>query len=127
MRVQSPSPKSLQTPKNDTMKTRIRSIFAAICTLALCGTVRAIQPEMNEALHNLEEAKHGKNPIEHLEKAKRHLEEAAHNKHGERVEAIKQINEAIAAHQHKEHKAMHEHIERAIREVREGEREAGRK
>ncbi len=109
------------------MKTPIKSILAAICTFALCGTVRAFQPEMNEALHNLEEAKHGKNPIEHLEKAKHHLEEAAHNKHGERLEAIRQINEAIAAHRRKEHKLMHEHIERAIRDVREGEHDASRK
>lgn len=109
------------------MKTTIRLFLVAICGLALCGTIRANQPEMNEALRNLELAKHGKTPIEHLEKAKHHLEEAAHNKHGERVEAIKQINEAIAAHHKKEHKVMHEHIERAIRDVREGEREAGRK
>ena len=113
--------------KDNTMKTTIKSLLAAVCAFALSATVHALQPEMNEAIHNLEEAKHHERPIEHLEKAKHHLEEAAHNKHGERVAAIRQIDEAIAAHRAGDHRAMHEHIERAIHEVREGERDARRK
>jgi len=103
------------------MKKTLKSLLAAACAFALCGTVRAAQPEMNAALANLEEAKHSHHPIEHLERAKHDLEEARHNKHGERVEAIRQISEAIGAARKHHHEAMHEHIERAIHEVREGE------
>jgi predicted small lipoprotein YifL len=119
------------------MKTNIKSLVIALSTLALCGTAgarplvvrpaaHAPQPEMNQAIVQLEAAKKAHHPIEHLERAKHDLEEARHNKGGERVEAIKQVNEAIGAARHKNHKAMHEHIERAIHEVREGERFARR-
>jgi DNA integrity scanning protein DisA with diadenylate cyclase activity len=108
-------------------KTTLKSLLAAACTLALCGTVRAAQPEMNAALANLEEAKHSHHPIEHLERAKHELEDAKHNKHGERVAAIRQVHEAIEAARHHHHRAMHEHIERAIHDIREGEHLARKK
>jgi DNA integrity scanning protein DisA with diadenylate cyclase activity len=109
------------------MKTNIKSLITAVCALAFCGTVQALQPEMNAALANLEEAKHSRHPIEHLERAKHDLEDARHNKHGERVEAIHQINDAILAANEHHHEAMHEHIERAIHEIREGEHLARRR
>lgn len=112
------------------MNTFVKSTLIALSAFALGSTAdarpvaRAKQPEMHGAIAQLEEAKHARHPIEHLEKAKHDLEDAKHNKHGERVEALHQVNEAIqAAHMHN-HKAMHEHIEAAIREVREGERAA---
>ena len=111
------------------MKTNIKSLIVAVCAFALCGStsVRAAQPEMNGAIAQLEEAQHARHPIEHLERAKHELEEAKHNKHGERVEAIKLVNKAIEAAEKHNHKAMHEHIEAAIREVREGKYDARKK
>lgn len=117
------------------MKTSITSLLIAVSTIALCGTASArpfvaraaahtAQPEMSEAIVQLEEAKHAKHPILHLEKAKHDLEDAKHNKHGERVEAIHQVNEAIAAAHKHEHKVMEKHIDAAIRDVREGKHAA---
>jgi hypothetical protein len=111
---------------NPIMKTHIKSLLVALSAFALCGTAtaRAAQPEMNGAIVQLEEAKHARHPIEHLERAKHELEEARHNKGGERVEAIRQVNEAIEAARHDNHRAMHEHIDAAIHEVREGKHDA---
>ena len=106
------------------MKTNLKSLLASLSILALCGSAVAKQPEMNEALVQLEEARHAKHPVEHLERAKHDLEDAKHNKHGERVEAIKQVNEAIAAAHKHNHKAMEAHIAAAIHEVREGKHAA---
>ncbi|MEO6741020.1 MAG: hypothetical protein ABIP20_12260, partial [Chthoniobacteraceae bacterium] len=97
-----------------------------------CGTAgarpleHAGQPEMNGAIVQLEEAKHARHPVEHLEKAKHDLEAAKHNKHGERVEAIHHVEEAIAAAHKHSHKAMEAHIDAAIRDVREGKHAARR-
>ncbi|MEI7822408.1 MAG: hypothetical protein WCK55_15960 [Verrucomicrobiota bacterium] len=115
------------------MKTKTKSLLVALCTTALCATpvfartlkpMHTAQPEMNQALVQLEEAKHSKHPIVHLEKAKDDLQDAKHNKHGERVEAIKQVNEAIAAAHKHNHKAMETHIAAAIRDIREGKHAA---
>jgi hypothetical protein len=106
------------------MKTTIKSLLASFGLAALCGTAVAKQPEMNGAIVQLEEARHAKHPIEHLERAKHELEEAKHNKHGERIEALKQVHEAIEAARHHNHKAMEAHITAAIREVREGKHAA---
>ena len=110
------------------MKTFLsKSVICAVSIVALTlGTTRlqAAQPEMNDAIEQLEKAKHAEHPMEHLEKAKLHLEEAEHNKRGERVEAIHQVNEAIEAHRKGEHKLMEEHIDFAIKEIREGKHEA---
>ena len=109
------------------MKTpRLATLVATISLLALpCGIcLKAAQPEMNEAIEQLEHAKKSEHPIEHLEKAKHELEDAKHNKHGERKEAIHAVNEAIEAAKKGEHHRMEEHIEHAIKEVREGKAEA---
>ena len=79
---------------------------------------------MNGAIVQLEEAKHARHPVEHLERAKADLHDAKHNKHGERVEAIHHVNAAIEAARKHEHKAMEAHIDAAIRDVREGEHAA---
>ena len=118
--------------QNPTVKTNVKSIVVALCSAALCGTAgarppeHAGQPEMNGAIVQLDEAKHARHPIEHLESAKHELEDAKHNKHGERVEAIRHVTEAIEAARKHEHKAMEAHIDAAIHEVREG-RHAARK
>ncbi len=100
-------------------------VAAGVLTFTL-GTSRllAIQPEMNDAIDQLEKAKHDEHPIEHLEKAKHHLEEAEHNKHGERVKAIAQIDLAIEDARKVERHRMEEHIEAAIVEIREGKSDA---
>ena len=53
-------------------------------------------------------------------------QDARHNKHGERVEAIRHVNEAIEAARHHNHKAMEGHIDAAIRDVRQGKHAARR-
>ena len=110
------------------MNAFIKSVLFTIPAFALGATAfaRSKQPEMNHAIVQLEEAKHARHPVEHLEKAKHELEHASHNKHGERVEALHQVTEAIHAAERHNHKAMEEHIEAAIHEVREGERAARR-
>ena len=109
-----------------TSHTRILLCFLSMVALAL-GTTRVMadQPMMNKAIDQLELArKH--DHIEHLEKAKHALEEAAHDKGGERKEAIRHIEEAISAAKKDEHKRMEEQIDLAIRDVREGKHDARR-
>ena len=105
-----------------------RILLCALSIVALVmGTTLAMaeQPLMNKAIDQLELArKH--DHIEHLEKARHALEEAAHDKGGERAEAIHHINEAINAAKKDEHKRMEEQIDLAIRDVREGKHDARR-
>ena len=112
------------------MKTNLKSLLIALSAFALCGTATARpaheQPEMNQAITQLEEARHARHPIEHLERAKNDLQDARHNKGGERVEAIRHVNEAIEAARHHNHKAMEGHIDAAIRDVRQGKHAARR-
>jgi hypothetical protein len=106
----------------------IRSLtLVTLSMLALtfgASRLRADQPEMNDAIDQLEKAKHDDHPIEHLEKAKHHLEEAEHNKHGERRKAIGQIDMAIEDAHKAERRRMEGHIEAAIVEIREGKHDA---
>lgn len=114
------------------MKTKIQSLLAALCILALGGIASArppqltAQPEMNQAIVQLEEARRARHPIEHLERAKNDLQDARRNKGGERVEAIRHVNEAIEAARHHNVRAMEGHIDAAIRDVREGKHDARR-
>ncbi len=101
----------------------IVTISALALTLG-ASRLQAAQPEMNDAIEQLEMAKHDAHPIEHLEKAKHHLEEAEHNKGGERVKAIGQINMAIEDARKVERHRMEEHIEAALVEIREGKHDA---
>ena len=102
------------------MKSLILSLVIAVSSIAFA----AKQPQMNEAIEQLEHARKARHPIEHLEKAKYHLEHAEHNKGGERVEAINQVNEAIAAARKYEHHRMENHISHAIEDIREGKHKA---
>ncbi len=107
-----------------TIKTNLLIALFSVIAIALgAGRAMADQPLMNKAIEQLEMAKKGEHR-EHLEKAKHALEEAAHDKGGERKEAIHHIDEALEALKKDEHKRMEEHIEQAIHEVREGKREA---
>lgn len=113
------------------MKTpQFRAIICAVSLAALtAGTgLKADQPRMNEAIAELEMAKtaHKGNHIDHLENAKRMLEAAAPNKGGERMEAMQNIDRAIAAARQHEGKRMEELIDRAITDVRQGKFEGRR-
>ena len=111
------------------MKTTLRKTIAFLSMLALTlvmgvSTVQA--GEFEDALSQLEHAKwsekdwHVEHAIEHLESAKHHLEEANRSHHGERREAIHQIDEALHAAHAKEFRRINEHIDLAIRDVRAG-------
>ena len=112
------------------MKTPVVStlIMTAVGAAFLIGSpLHAIHPQMNEAIEQLEKARHSEHPIEHLEKAKVHLEEARRAKGGERADAIKQINIAIEDARKHEHGRMEEHITHAIKEIREAKEEGHRR
>jgi hypothetical protein len=106
---------------------------AIVCALSLAAVslgpgLMADQPRMNEAIAELQMAKTAQkgNHIDHLENAKRMLEAAAPNKGGERVQAMQNIDQAIAAARNHEGKRMEDLIDRAIADVREGKFEGRR-
>lgn len=109
------------------MKAKTTQLLLCLCSIftLVLGTpsVKADQPMMDRAIEQLELARK-RDHIEHLEKAKHDLEEAAHNKGGERREAIHHIDEAINAAHAKEHERMEKHIDMAISDVRAGKHEA---
>ena len=69
----------------------------AFGTLGVMNTASAAetQPRMEKAIELLNKAKDDPTPLPLLEKAKEHLQNAPANKGGDRVGAIKLINEAI--------------------------------
>ena len=81
---------------------------------------------MNLATVQLEEAKGARHPIVHLEKAKDDLQDARHNKAGERVEAMRHVNEAIEAARRNNIRAMIKHIDAALCDIRQVKRAARR-
>ena len=101
------------------MKTSVIALVS-LSILVLSGRIPAAQPQMNEAIEQLEAARKAKHPVEHLEKALHHLEAAKKDKGGERVEAIHQTMQAISAAKKDEHRLMEEHITKAIHDIREG-------
>jgi hypothetical protein len=117
--------------KTTIRRTAIRTPAILALTLALALTfVFGVSParagEFEEALDHLEHAKWSEKDwrperaIEQLEIAKRRLEDAIHSHHGERHEAIRQIDKALEAARGHEFRRVNEHIEAAILDVREG-------
>jgi len=112
------------------MKTTTRrTAITTLCVLALTfvlGVSRAKAGEFEEALDHLEHAKwsekdwHPEHAIAELEAAKGRLEDAIHSHHGERHEAIHQIDKALEAARGREFRRVNEHIEAAIQDVRAG-------
>jgi hypothetical protein len=102
------------------LRTTLITVLSMLALTLGANRLHAEQVEMNMAIEQLEKAKHDERHIEHLEKAKFHLEEARHNKHGERVEAMHQIDLAIEDAKAHDFHRMEEHIDHAIHEVREG-------
>jgi hypothetical protein len=114
------------------MKTvNLRKAVSILIMLALTfavGLTRVQAGEFEEALDHLERAKWSERDwrperaIENLVAAKHRLEDAIHGHHGERREAISQIDQALDAARHHEFRRVNEHIEAAIHDVREGMR-----
>ena len=82
------------------MKTPRSSVLFAIiagCLLAApTAALSADQPRMRAAIDLLQEAKKSDNPIPLMQEAKTRLKNASHNKGGSRVDAIEELNKAIA-------------------------------
>jgi tetratricopeptide (TPR) repeat protein len=109
------------------MKSRNAVSILVMLTLTFVLGVSRIQAgEFEEALEHLEHAKWSERDwrperaIEQLEVAKHRLEDAIHSHHGERHEAIRQIDKALEAARAHEFRRVNEHIEAAIHDVREG-------
>jgi type I site-specific restriction endonuclease len=117
-----------QTPKNiKTMKLRAATSILTMLAITFTLGVSSVKAgEFEEALDHLEHAKwsekdwHPERAIEQLEIAKHRLEDAIHSHHGERHEAIHQIDKALEAARGHEFHRVNEHIEAAIHDVREG-------
>lgn len=78
------------------------------------------QPRMQDAVSLLKAAKTAENPLPLLHKARAQLQSARHNKGGDRVEAIKAVNEAIVFAQSGDKKKMSTKINVAIAETHGG-------
>lgn len=83
------------------MPTLIHRILGVVCitifaqSLVLQAAPENKQPNMEKALHDLQDAKQSKEPIPLVEEARKTLKHATHNKDGFRLDAIAQINKAI--------------------------------
>jgi hypothetical protein len=113
--------------KTTTRRTAIATVGLFALTLVL-GVPQTQAGEFEEALDHLEHAKWSErdwrpeHAIDELEIAKHRLEDAIHSHHGERHEAIHQIDKALEAARGHEYRRVNEHIEAAIHDVREGMR-----
>jgi len=104
-------------------KLALASVIALTITV---GVPQVKAGEFEEALDHLEHAKWSErdwrpeHAIGELEIAKHRLEDAIHSHHGERHEAIHQIDKALEAARGHEFRRVNEHIEAAIADVRAG-------
>ncbi len=89
----------------------------------LSGNEADDQPHMRAAIRHLEEAKTAEHPIPSLQSARRELVHSVPNKQGQRKDAIRYVDEAIALAE-KDDKAnkakMLEKIGKAIANVKSG-------
>jgi hypothetical protein len=115
--------------KTTIRRTATTTLVMLVLTFALAfalGVSRVQAGEFEEALDHLEHAKWSEKDwrperaIGELEAAKHRLEDAIHSHHGERHEAIRQIDLALGAARGHEFHHVNEHIEAAIHDVREG-------
>jgi len=74
-----------------------RLLILTCLAIALPGAMDAAdnQPRMEKAVQLLQEAKTSATPAASMEKAKEHLQNATGNKGGNKVNAIKVLNQAI--------------------------------
>lgn len=115
------------------MINNIKSSLLALFAFALCGIASARaaavgpgQREMKEAIVKLELAKNSLSSNESLETARKLLEKAKQKSSAEAVEALKQVDKAIAASRKNDKKAMQSHIDAAVRDIRVGLKATGR-
>jgi hypothetical protein len=78
------------------------------------------QPKMEDAVHDLQDAKRASDPIPLLQKAKGEVKKASKNKHGDRKKAMSIIDLAIAAAQDGNTKDMTSKIDSAIATIHDG-------
>lgn len=76
-----------------------RLITLLSITLALLGTLNAVEPRMEKSIQLLQQAQTAPNPVPLLEKAQEHLQNATGNKGGFKVSAVKTIKQAIRTSQ----------------------------
>lgn len=76
-----------------------RLITLLSITLALLGTLNAVEPRMEKSIQLLQQAQTAPNPVPLLEKAQEHLQNATGNKGGFKVSAVKTIKQAIKTSQ----------------------------
>ena len=105
------------------MKSSILALGAIIGLFVFTpGTSLRAESRAASAIDQLDKAKHSEHPIEHLEEARHYLEESDRVKRGEKWEALEQVRAAIESVRRGEHRAMEEHIERAIHDIKEGKK-----
>ena len=99
-----------------TKRSKSLLILASILGLAF-GTQLPVRADHQDgAIMHLQQAKSAKNPAEHLEEAKKNLPT-------EDKTARPHVDEAIAAAQKNDTKAMKEHIDMAIKELKREKKE----
>ena len=105
------------------MKTHTFKLIVVVCLafLSSMGFPQAAleekQPKMEQALHDLQEAKTAAEPIPLLENAKKSLKQAKHNKRGFRLEADGPIDKAIEEAKTGNKEKMVQKIDAAIAEI----------
>lgn len=78
------------------------------------------QPHLRNAIGHLEAAKTAKEPLVSLKAARKELVNAKHNKKGERIDAIRHVDEAVAYATTGDRKTMLEKITKAIGNAKSG-------
>ena len=102
-------------------------LVLAVTTIALhltIGPALAEPPHMSAALELLQAAKKSDKPMPMLQAARKHLENAKKNKEGERVEALRDVKEAMAQAQVGDLKKMEQKINSAIANIHQGKDKA---
>ncbi len=98
--------------------------FACVVMFAHLSAVQAAsenkQPTMEQALHDLQEAKRAADPMSLLEAAKKTLKHAKQNKHGSRLDAIALVDEAISMAKAGDMEKMRQKVDAAIANIHSG-------
>lgn len=105
--------------KQPIRKVLLIALLACLPSTGLMAKGRG-QPRMQDAISLLKAAKDSDNPVPLLHKARASLQSAKHNKGGNRVEALKAVNEAIVLAQSGDKKKMATKINVAIAETHGG-------
>jgi hypothetical protein len=91
--------------------------------LVMCLSLKAEapdQPHMRAAIELLQAAKKAEKPLPMLSAAKKHIQKAAKNKKGERIDALKAVNEAIACATVGDKEKLEQKVNHAIAQLHSG-------